>query len=231
MMSLDSIPQEIKDRVTYRRNGTVSILDKVDPSKTALIVIDMQNYFWMEDLSVLYTPEAAGIVDNINALTQSARAVDIPTYWVQHTFTEGWKSWYEKTTKGSVAREMIANTAPGSYGYEIHECMDVRQEDTRVKKSRYSAMLPNSSDLDRLLRERGIDTLIITGALTNCCCESTARDAMMMDYDVVFVSDANATRSEQQHQATLVSMMQLFADVRDTNATISLLSAKTAAAL
>lgn len=230
-MSLDGIPQEIKDRVTYRRNGTLTILDKLDLSKTALVVIDMQNYFWMEDLPVLYTPEAAGIVGNINALTEAAKSVDIPIYWIQHTFTEGWKSWYEKTTKGCVAREMIANTAPDSYGYEIHESMVVRQEDTRVMKSRYSAMLPNSSDLDRLLRERGIDTLIITGALTNCCCESTARDAMMMDYNVVFVSDANATRSEQQHQATLISMMQLFADVRDTMATISLLSDKSASAL
>lgn len=218
------MPKEITDRVAYRRGGRLSIVDRVDPAKTALLVIDMQNYFWMEDLPVLYTPQASSIIDNVNALANAARATGVPVYWVQHSFTEQWRSWYDKTTRGSVARAMIENTAPGTTGYDIHKSMDVRDGETRVPKTRYSTMLPNSSDLDSQLRVRGIDTLIITGALTNCCCESTARDAMMMDYDVVFVSDANATRSDAQHNATLVSMMQLFADVRDTASTIDLLS-------
>jgi ureidoacrylate peracid hydrolase len=66
------------------------------------------------------------------------------------------------------------------------------------------------------LQARGIDTLIITGTLTNCCCESTARDAMQMGYKIIFVSDANATLSDAEHNATLISMTTIFADVMDT---------------
>ena len=58
--------------------------------------------------------------------------------------------------------------------------------------------------------------MIITGTLTNVCCEATARDAMLMNYDTVFVADANGARSDEEHTATLVNMLQFFADVRTT---------------
>jgi len=223
MIHSSEIPADIRARVESRRDGRLETMDTIDPSRTALLVIDAQNYFWMEDLPVLYTPEMDGIVGNMNSLVDSSRDNGVPVYWVQHTFNEQWKSWYQKTTKGDVARAMIEHTAPGSYGFEINEALNVRDDETRVPKTRYSTMLPNSSDIDEQLRQKDIDTLIITGGLTNCCCESTARDAMMMDYDVVFVSDANATRSQEQHQSTLVSMAQLFADVRDTKSTIDMM--------
>ena len=66
------------------------------------------------------------------------------------------------------------------------------------------------------LQERGIDTLIITGTLTNCCCESTARDAMQMNYKIIFVADANAALTDAAHNATLDNMLMLFADVMTT---------------
>jgi len=59
-------------------------------------------------------------------------------------------------------------------------------------------------------------TLIITGTLTNCCCESTARDAMQMNYKIIFVSDANAALTDAAHNATLENMAMLFADVMTT---------------
>jgi len=222
-MYSSEIPDDIRRRVEYRRGGSIATMTRMDLSRTALLVVDVQNYFWMKDLPVLYTPEMEDIVDNTNTLVDISRDLGVPIYWVQHSFTQGWKSWYQKTTKGEVAEVMIQHTAPGSFGFDVHESMHVRPHDIRVPKTRYSTMLPNSSDIDAQLRARGIETLIITGGLTNCCCECTARDAMMMDYDVVFVSDANATRSEAQHLATLVSMVQLFADVRDTNALIDMM--------
>jgi ureidoacrylate peracid hydrolase len=74
-----------------------------------------------------------------------------------------------------------------------------------------------------MLQDRGIDTLIVTGTLTNCCCESTARDAMQFNYKVIFVSDANATLSDAEHNATLNNMCALFADVMSTDEVIEVL--------
>jgi ureidoacrylate peracid hydrolase len=68
-----------------------------------------------------------------------------------------------------------------------------------VLKRRFGAFVPGSSDLHARLRERGIDTLIISGTVSQVCCEATARDAMMMDYKVFFVTDACATTTDAEH--------------------------------
>lgn len=120
---------------------------------------------------------------------------------------------------------MIAETAEGSFGYAIHETMDVGEQDLVVLKKGYSALIPGSTepDVTAELRRRGLDTVIIVGTLTNVCCESTARDAMMLDFKTLFVADANVTRSDAEHNATLVSMIQVFADVRFTDDVVTLL--------
>ena len=81
-----------------------------------------------------------------------------------------------------------------------------------------------SSNLDAILRRRDIDTIVVTGTVTNVCCESTTRDAMMMNYKCVMVSDANAALSDEEHNATLASMMARFSDVRSTAEVVALLS-------
>src|SRR4029077_14547409 len=86
-----------------------------------------------------------------------------------------------------------------------------------------SAFIQGASDLDRILRARSIDTLIVVGTATNVCCESTARDAMMLNYKGFFVSDARASRTDEEHTATLGIMMVMFADVRSTDEMIALL--------
>ncbi len=86
-----------------------------------------------------------------------------------------------------------------------------------IDKTRFGAFVPGASDLHETLQARGIDTLIITGTLSNCCCESTARDAMQMNYKLIFVSDANAAVTDAAHNATLDNMCMLFADVRPTD--------------
>ncbi len=85
-----------------------------------------------------------------------------------------------------------------------------------MNKHRFAAFIPGTCDLHQLLQDRGIETLIISGTLTNCCCESTARDAMQLNYKVIFVSDANATLTDAEHNATLNNMCALFADVMST---------------
>ena len=84
--------------------------------------------------------------------------------------------------------------------------------------------IQGSSNLQALLDERGIDTLVIVGTLTNVCCESTARDAMMLNYRVIMVDDANATISEAAHRASLDNVAMFFGDVQTTEQVVAMLA-------
>ena len=112
---------------------------------------------------------------------------------------------------------MEAAFADGSYGHSLWPDLEVLPSDIRVKKNRFGAFVPGSSDLHAVLQARNIDTVIITGTATNVCCESTARDAMMMNYKVIFVSDGTATYNDEEHNATLGIMLAMFADVMTTD--------------
>jgi ureidoacrylate peracid hydrolase len=101
----------------------------------------------------------------------------------------------------------------------------------QVEKTRFSAFLPGACDLAERLMALQIDTVIIVGTLSNVCCESSARDAMMRGFRVVMASDANATRSDAEHVATLVSIHQVFGDVRTTEDVVALLAAGSASGL
>lgn len=87
--------------------------------------------------------------------------------------------------------------------------LDVQPEDLIVPKTQWKAFIPGTCDLDSLLKARGFDTLIVTGTTTDCCCESTVRDAMQMDYHALFVQDSNAMRGDVVHNARLANMLLL----------------------
>src|SRR4029453_18347380 len=78
----------------------------------------------------------------------------------------------------------------GTPNVEIYEGLKPQMGDLVVAKPRYSAFY--GTDLEAILRSKGIDTLIISGTVTNVCCESTTRDAFSRDYKVIFLSDGNA---------------------------------------
>jgi len=69
-----------------------------------------------------------------------------------------------------------------------------------------------------------VDTLVIAGTLTNCCCESSARDAFMLGYRVLFAADATAAVSDEEHNAALLNLAVMFADVRRTDDIVALLA-------
>jgi ureidoacrylate peracid hydrolase len=119
--------------------------------------------------------------------------------------------------KDAAMREILATgLAAGSQGHSLFPSLDVQKDDLKVNKYRPSAFVPGSSDLHERLRARNIETLIITGCVTNVCCESTARDAQMMDYRVLFVSDGTATANDELHNATLLTLQFYFAEVVPT---------------
>lgn len=93
-----------------------------------------------------------------------------------------------------------------------------------MKKTRFGAFVPGSSDLHAVVQARKIDTLIITGSATDVCCGSTARDAVMMSYKVIFVSDGTASHTDQEHNSTMGIMLAMFADVMSTDEVVTCLS-------
>jgi ureidoacrylate peracid hydrolase len=208
------IRQEIVDRVVARR-GKFHLFDSLDPKKTAFVVIDMQNTF-CEPGSPAEVAQSRGIVDNINAFTKELRGRDVPVIWVLHANTHrngksDWELFFNYIVADKVRERTIESLAPGRQ--KVWSGLTVGNDDVTVIKNRYSALIPGSSSLERVLRNLGIDTVLIAGTKTNICCEATGRDAMMMDFKVVMVSDCCAALSDDEHRASLETMIQQFGDV------------------
>jgi len=99
----------------------------------------------------------------------------------------------------------------------------VRDEDIRAWKTRHSAFVHGHGNLQEQLQEAGIENLLIGGTVTNFCCETTGRDAMMYDYRAVMVSDCNAARFPEDHAAGMTTFFQSFGDVYTSDEVIAVL--------
>jgi ureidoacrylate peracid hydrolase len=220
-----AIPQSVIDRVIARR-GREHIHDDLDPARTALVVVDMQNAFMMPGVAHALCLEAQEIVPNINRLAQAVRETGGAVVWIQTAYTdETRKSWsvYYDISKPEQNAKRAEALARGSKGYELWETLDARPDDIYVEKNRFSAFIDNSSNLAEVLRARGLDTLLITGTVTNVCCESTARDAMMLNFRTIMVTDGNAAVTDDDHNASLASFYLTFGDIMSTDKLIGLL--------
>lgn len=210
------IRQEIVDRVLARRNR-YHLFDTLDPARTALVVIDMQNTF-VEEGAPAEVPKSRDICGNINALTGELRALGVRIIWVTHANTSDgggsdWGGFFDNFVDADIRQRTIESLAPGRHGQEIYPTLTVEDRDLRLFKNRYSALIPGASQLERVLRGYGITNLLMAGTKTNVCCEATARDAMMLDFNVVMVSDCLAALSDDEHRAALETFIQNFGDV------------------
>lgn len=220
-----NIPRAIIDSCV-RMRGRRHAFQSLDPGRTAMLVIDMQNSWVQPGFSPLEIPMARSIVPNINTLAVAVREAGGIVAWTQCTFPRDWTTRsYENFGAPEYRDRIIADSEPGSHGYQIADQMDVAAEDLVIPKNRPSAFIQGSSNLESELRARERDTLIITGTLTNACCESSARDAAALGFANIMVSDAMATRTDAEHNATLINVMQLTADVRSTKEVLTLLDA------
>lgn len=220
------IPQEIRDRIA-RRRGRFEIFDRLDAKKTALVVIDMQKAFVAEGAPI-EVPLARGIIPNINRLADTLRKVGGTVAWVTTALTDAegahpWTVFYDHFTTPEFARAHLAAMTEGSELHGLADGLDVRPEDLQVSKDRFSCFIQGASPLDGILRDKGIDTIVIAGTLTNRCCESTARDAMMIGYKVVFVEDANAAVTDDEHVWALINIASAFGDVRRTDEVLGMI--------
>src|SRR5699024_5533003 len=153
---------KVVELVTTRR-GKEHIYDDISPTSTALIVIDMQNSFMPLPGSHMATEMAPKIVPQINELTGVVRETGGTVVWIQTTFTENdeitWSTAHNIASSEWAAGRFAA-LERGSKGHALFSELDTKPDDLYVEKSRYSAFIAGSSDLDAILRERGIDTLL-----------------------------------------------------------------------
>lgn len=219
-----AIRPEIAERVVARR-GKLHLFEKLDAKRTALLVIDMQNAF-VAPGAPIEVPAAREIVAPINRLAAALRERGVPVIWVMHENQEGGRDWagfFDAFVAPGKREQAAAALEAGSPLQALWPALDAAPGDLRVAKNRYSAFIGSSSSLESVLRQKSLDTLLIAGTKTNVCCECTARDAMMLDFKVVLLSDCTAALSDDEQRATLENVIQQFGDVRAADEVLALL--------
>ncbi|CAF0906651.1 unnamed protein product [Adineta ricciae] len=153
-------------------------------SKFALLVIDMQNNF---------ASVAKPILSEVNATIVSARRAGIPVIFTQHGHPDP-----ENEEKTSVLVRWwgaSGSIRKGSFDWKLLSGLDVAPNETVLdEKNTYDAF--HGTRLKSLLDERNVDTLIISGVMTQLCCETTARSAFVQNYNVIFLSDGTGPPCE-----------------------------------
>lgn len=195
-------------------------VENIDPSKTAVIVVDMENDF-VEDSSPMASAQARDAIPQMQRVLSFARETGMKVVYTTHAHREDgcdmgrFGDLYPPIATG-------ASLVDGTRGIEIHDDLKPAPGEVVIKKHRYSGFF--GTDLDIILRSSGIETVVIIGTTTENCCQATARDAMFRDYFVVFLADATGTfdypdvgwgamSAEQVHSATLSILAFSTADV------------------
>lgn len=208
------LPKYVIDRVMAKR-GRMNVYERFNPVETALLVIDMQNFYVSE------VATARAIVPNINRLAHANRMRGGVVVWVCMTAGASsgslWTLYHDHFFTQEKARAHREGLTEGAHGHALYAALETQPEDLHVWKTRFSPFVPGASHLDSVLRARKITNLLVAGTATNMCCESAARDAMMLDYRVIMVPDANAARYDEDHAAGLTSFYQSFGDLRQTD--------------
>lgn len=220
------LPGEAKAAVSGKLGRSHSI-DALAARRTALLVVDMQNYF-MAPGQQLETPVAREVAPTVNRLAAVLREAGGLVVWIRNRTPErSDEDWPSYSARYAPEKWAVrdAEMKPDAFGFEFWPELDRRDGDVEVVKTRFSAFIQGSSNIESVLRPRGVDTLFVAGVATNICCESTARDAMMLNYHVAMISDACAAPTDALHAASLLNFHQFFGDVLTASEAEALLGA------
>ena len=158
----------------------------VDPGRTALVIVDLQNCFVAG--SPIAAPQGTEVAGRLNRLAAACRQAGVIIIWTRHvTRPDGSNTGLLGELIPPVADGIISDGTPAA---AMHPLMDVRPGDLVVGKPRFGSF--HGTDLELILRSRGIDTLILGGISTNVCVDSTAREAAVREFRVLFLSDGTA---------------------------------------
>ena len=188
----------------------------LDADHSALLVIDMQKFF-LNPQSPSFTCGGIAILPEVSRLIATFRKTNRPVIYTRHVhhpdhLDSGIMAWWWKG--------MCIEGSPES---EIHPDLAPLPGEKTIFKHRYSAFY--NTDLETILRCLRIEDLVITGVMTNMCCESTARDAYYRDYRVFFLADATGSINEEMHKASLLNLAFGFAMVTSAESIIKQIQA------
>ena len=209
------------------RGAALNSFQGLAPGRTALVNIDMQSVF-LDEAQVYGNRHARDIVPAVNALSRAMRSVGAPVIWTRqtHTFDGACAPppWQYDLDRPRVA-EGVAALQAGAPGHGLYPAMQTAPGDIVIDKHRYGALSCPGGNLRRALEAHGIEMIVITGTLTNCCCETTAREANLAGYKVIVASDATAALTDAEHNAALMNLRLFFADVRRAREVLKMIAA------
>ncbi|WP_309647405.1 isochorismatase family cysteine hydrolase [Nocardioides sp.] len=197
-----------------QRRGRRHAYERLDPRRTALVVIDLVDFFVEEN------DYCRGIVPQVNTLAGALRSAGGTVAWVlPSTRLRVSEEFYG----AEVARLYDASGGEGAMADRLSSSLEAEPDDLWVEKTATSAFFPGHSPLPGLLEERHVDTVLVTGTITNVCVESSVRDASTLGFRVVLVADGCAAVRDQDHNATLHTVYRSFGDVRPTEDLLALI--------
>ncbi|GAA3053896.1 hypothetical protein GCM10010464_18220 [Pseudonocardia yunnanensis] len=164
-------------------------IDSIDPFRTAMIVLDMQNDFIAEG-APMQVKQASAMVGTLSDTLGFCRTTGIKVVYTAHVHRRDGSDMglYDEIVPQIAERAALVDGSPGA---QIFPGLSPAEGEHVIKKHRYSAFF--ATDLDLMLREWGVDTVVISGRTTECCCHATARDAMFHNYRVAFLSGVTGT--------------------------------------
>ncbi|XP_071720272.1 nicotinamidase 2-like [Rutidosis leptorrhynchoides] len=171
-----------------------------NPKTSALLVIDMQNHF---------SSIAKPIIPSITSTIQTCRQASIPIIFTRHC--------HKSLSDHGMLGEWWANDLiiDGTHESKLMNEIGRKEDELVIEKNTYSGF--KGTALEETLRELGVEEVIVTGVMTNLCCETTAREAFVRGFRVFFSTDATATSDKVLHEATLMNMAYGFAYLVDSN--------------
>ncbi len=192
----------------------------IDPKRTGILVIDMQEAFIRKNSRFVLKP-ASKTITGINALIETGRRLEMKV-----VFTRVYHDDMAKGIYPLLFPDHFHNGIPllrkGTKLFQISHHMNFRKGDLIIDKPRYSAFY--RTELEQYLKRNKLDTIIVAGLATNVCCESTVRDAFFRNFRPIVVSDLNSTYSEKLQKASLKTMEDCFALVLNSRELQSVLS-------
>jgi ureidoacrylate peracid hydrolase len=215
MQHPSGIPEKIVRKVVARR-GRLHAFDAIDPKATALVVIDL------DEATVGKDEVSQRMTETINALAVAVREGGGVVAWVLSRMSTMPRH-FTAILGAELATRYFNDGQAGGAGTRLWHALDRKPEDVVAFKSGASAFFPGKCNLKPQLDAHRVDTILIAGAVTNICCESSARDAVELDYKVIMISDALSGQAHGLHEATLASFYRIFGDVRLSEDVIRLL--------
>jgi ureidoacrylate peracid hydrolase len=210
------IPDAIVRKVLARR-GRLHAFERIDPRRTALVVIDL------DAATVGANDDCRRVVPRVNELGAAVRRSGGVVAWVL-SHMPVMPRHFAAILGVELATKYFDDGQRNGKGTTLWHELQTCPQDVVATKSGASAFFPGKCNLKAQLDPLAIDTLLIAGAVTNICCESSARDAVELGYKVIMVSDALSGHAHGLHEATLATFYRIFGDVRPSSEIIDLLS-------